>query len=63
MAFSSGHGAFELPALLLQADQALYRAKEDGRNCIAIAIPEMRAAGSAESTPARVVTLHRRNAA
>jgi len=63
MAFSGGHGAFELPALLLQADQALYRAKEDGRNCIAIAIPEMRAAGSAESTPARVVTLHRRNAA
>jgi len=63
LAFSGGHGTFELPALLLQADQALYRAKEDGRNCIAIAIPEMRAAGSAESTPARVVMLHRRNAA
>jgi predicted signal transduction protein with EAL and GGDEF domain len=62
MAFN-GHGPFELPVLLQRADQALYRAKQDGRNCIAIAIPEMRATGSAESTPARVVTLNRRNAA
>src|SRR6478672_5290881 len=39
MAFSS-HGAFELPVMLLKADQALYRAKADGRNRLAIAIPE-----------------------
>ena len=39
MAFSS-HGAFELPAMLLQADQALYRAKNEGRNRLAIAMAE-----------------------
>jgi predicted signal transduction protein with EAL and GGDEF domain len=39
MAFSS-HGAFELPAMLLQADQALYRAKNEGRNQLAIAKPD-----------------------
>ena len=39
MAFSS-HGAFELPAMLLQADQALYRAKNEGRNRLAIAKPD-----------------------
>jgi diguanylate cyclase (GGDEF)-like protein len=39
MAFSS-HGAFELPAMLLKADQALYRAKADGRNRLAFSMPE-----------------------
>jgi diguanylate cyclase (GGDEF)-like protein len=39
IAFSS-HGAFELPVMLLKADQALYRAKADGRNRLAIAMPE-----------------------
>ena len=38
MAFS--RGAFELPAMLLQADQALYRAKNEGRNRLAIATAE-----------------------
>jgi diguanylate cyclase (GGDEF)-like protein len=32
----SAQGSFELPALLLQADQALYRAKTDGRNRLAV---------------------------
>jgi diguanylate cyclase (GGDEF)-like protein len=40
MAFSN-HGAFELPVMLLKADQALYRAKADGRNRLAISMPEM----------------------
>jgi predicted signal transduction protein with EAL and GGDEF domain len=39
MAFNS-HGAFELPTMLLQADQALYRAKSEGRNRLAIATPD-----------------------
>ena len=33
----SAQGSFELPALLVQADRALYRAKSDGRNRLAVA--------------------------
>ncbi len=55
----SPNGAFELPALLLQADQALYRAKTEGRNRLAVA--------SAEALPdaptTNVVPLGRRSAA
>ena len=47
MAFSP-QGPFELPAILLQADQALYRAKKDGRNRLAIAAPETFAADAPE---------------
>jgi diguanylate cyclase (GGDEF)-like protein len=36
----SNHGAFELPVMLLKADQALYRAKANGRNRLAISMPE-----------------------
>jgi diguanylate cyclase (GGDEF)-like protein len=62
----SANGAFELPALLLQADQALYRAKTDGRNRLAVATAEA-TAQDAEATapkpPANVVPLARRSAA
>ena len=46
---------FELPALLVQADQALYRAKTDGRNRLAIAAshaPTRRRATSCRSAAA-----------
>jgi diguanylate cyclase (GGDEF)-like protein len=39
MVFSEA-GSFDLPALLLRADQALYRAKQNGRNCLEIAMPD-----------------------
>ena len=57
----SGHGPFELPALLLRADQALYQAKEDGRNRLAITMSDIRA--SSDEDTAHIVTLRRRDAA
>jgi len=62
MAFSS-QGPFELPALLLQADQALYRAKSEGRNRLAIAMPEMPGYATGAAPSAKVITLGRRSAA
>jgi diguanylate cyclase (GGDEF)-like protein len=59
MAFSS-RGSFELPAMLLQADQALYRAKHDGRNRLAIATPD---AAPELPTVSQVVRIGARNKA
>jgi diguanylate cyclase (GGDEF)-like protein len=59
MAFSS-EDAFELPAMLLQADQALYRAKAEGRNRLAIATPSIDAGSPSGS---KVVRMGRRSAA
>jgi diguanylate cyclase (GGDEF)-like protein len=57
----STNGPFELPALLLQADRALYRAKTDGRNRLAVAVAETTAL--AEPKASSVVPLGRRSAA
>ena len=63
MAFSS-HGAFELPTMLLKADQALYRAKADGRNRLAISMPEAAPADAEEPPSAtNTVRIGRRSAA
>jgi hypothetical protein len=52
---------FELPALLALADQALYRAKTEGRNRLAIAATDQAAAGA--DAPNNVLPLGRRSAA
>ncbi len=62
MAFSS-HGPFDLSAILLQADRALYRAKKDGRNRLAIATPETLASDGQEPQSNKVVRIGRRSAA
>jgi diguanylate cyclase (GGDEF)-like protein len=64
MAFSS-HGPFELPVTLLKADQALYRAKEGGRNRLAIATPESMVSSGEQEPPDlnNVVRMGRRSAA
>src|SRR3954471_5785878 len=63
LAFSS-NGAFELPGMLLKADQALYRANGEGRNRLAISAPETALAGGEQPPSAtNSVRIGRRNAA
>jgi diguanylate cyclase (GGDEF)-like protein len=54
----SADGPYEIAALLVRADQALYRAKENGRNRLSIAPP-----AEEESAPRRAKPLGRRSAA
>jgi diguanylate cyclase (GGDEF)-like protein len=55
------HAPFELTALLAEADQALYRAKTEGRNRLAIAAAETAAAGA--DALGNLISLGRRSAA
>jgi hypothetical protein len=55
------NASFELTALLVHADQALYRAKTEGRNRLAIAAADSAAAGA--DALSNVVSLGRRSAA
>jgi diguanylate cyclase (GGDEF)-like protein len=51
----SAQGPFELPAMLLQADQALYCAKQEGRNRLAIAPVSAPAVDDGEPPAARKI--------
>jgi diguanylate cyclase (GGDEF)-like protein len=56
-------GPFELGPLLVQADQALYRAKTEGRNRLAIATPEPAAKELAPAQPSFAAPASHRSAA
>jgi diguanylate cyclase (GGDEF)-like protein len=54
MVFSSG-GALDLPSLLVQADKALYRAKEKGRNRLEVTAAEAMAESEQQAARARLM--------